>query len=82
MRAVQVVHKKLWIGQVMHAETVTPIRVMHAETVTATRRNGHATNKEPVSTCNQYTFSKSCAYWGQPCRLPTKRLALATNSRF
>ena len=66
----------------MHAETVTLMAVMHAETVTVARRNGDATNKEPVSTCNQYTFSRSCAYWGQPCRLPAKRLALATNSRF
>ena len=77
-----VIPKELWIRQVMHAETVTHKVVMHAETVTVSRRNGDAPNKEPVSTCNQYTCIRSCAYWGQPCRLPAKRLALTTNSIF
>lgn len=49
----KVVHKKLWIGPVMHAETVTLMAVMHAETVTVSRRNGDATNKEPIATCNK-----------------------------
>ena len=41
----KVVHKKLWIAQVMHAETVTTKEVMHAEMVTGLRRNGDDTNK-------------------------------------
>ena len=41
----KVVHKKLWIARVMHAETVTEKEVMHAEMVTGLRRNGDDTNK-------------------------------------
>lgn len=38
----QVVHKKLWIAQVIHALTVTGILVIHALTVTHLRINGDA----------------------------------------
>lgn len=50
--------------------------------VAGVRINGRATNKEPVSTCNQYTCTRSYAYWGQVCDLPPKQLALTTNSHF
>ena len=36
---------------------------------------------EPVFPVSKCTCSRSCAYWGQVCDLPPKRLALATNSR-
>lgn len=39
----RLVPKKLWNGQLVHAETVTPFQVVHAETVTPSRRNGDAT---------------------------------------
>lgn len=76
----EVVHKKLWIEQVIPALTVTLEWVIPALTVTLSRINGDAPNKEPVSPCNKYPCSWSCAFCGQPCRLPTNRLALATNS--
>jgi hypothetical protein len=41
----KVVHKKLGISQVMHAETVTQEGFIHAEAVTDLRRKGDATNK-------------------------------------
>lgn len=47
----EVVPKKLWIVEVVHALTVTPGRVVHALTVTLSRINGHAPSKEPVFTC-------------------------------
>lgn len=55
LEQVQVIHEKLWIGLVIHAETVTVMAIIHAETVTDSRRNGDATNKKPIATCNQYT---------------------------
>lgn len=38
----RLVPKKLWIGLLVHAETVAPFRVVHAETVAPSRRNGRA----------------------------------------
>ena len=76
----EVVHKKLWIEQVIPALTVTLEWVIPALTVTLSRINGDAPNKEPISPCNKYPCSWSFAFWGQVCDLPTNRLALATNS--
>jgi len=39
----KVIHKKLWIDQVIHALTVTKAWVIHALTVTKSRINGHHT---------------------------------------
>jgi len=78
----EVIHKKLWIEQVVHALTVTLEWVIHALTVTLSRINGDAPNKEPVSPFNKYSCSWSCAFCGQPYRLHTNRLALTTNSHF
>ena len=38
----RVVPKKLWIGRLVHALTVTPFQVVHALTVTLSRINGDA----------------------------------------
>lgn len=76
----QVIPKKLWIEQLVHAEMVTLNSVIHAEMVTPMRRNGDAPNKEPVATCNKCSCSRSCALWGQPCGLPPIGLAPTTNS--
>ena len=43
-----VIHKKLWIGQVVHALTVAPGGLVHALTVAGPRINGRAPSKEPV----------------------------------
>jgi len=48
----KVIHKNLWIGQVIHALTVTLKWVVHALTVTQVRIKGHLTNKNlylPIS---------------------------------
>jgi len=55
----KVIHKKLWIRRVIHALTVTPKTVIHALTVTLLRINGDAPNKEPISTFNKYSCSRS-----------------------
>jgi hypothetical protein len=38
----RLVPKKLWIGRLVHALTVTPFLVVHALTVTPSRINGDA----------------------------------------
>jgi hypothetical protein len=45
----KVIHKNLWIEQVIHALKVTKGWVIHALKVTVLRIKGHLTNKEPVS---------------------------------
>lgn len=40
-----VIHKKLWIRQVVHALTVAPSGLIHALTVAVSRINGRAPNK-------------------------------------
>ena len=76
-----VIHKKLWIGQVVHALTVAPSGLTHALTVAASRINGRAPNKYLYLPVINTSSSRSCAYWGQVCDLPPKRLALATDTR-
>jgi bacteriorhodopsin len=75
-----VIHKKLWIGRVVHALTVALFGLIHALTVAVSRINGRAPNKYLYVPVTNTSFSRSCAYWGQVCDLPPKRLALATNS--
>lgn len=51
-KAAGLVHKKLWIGRVVHALTVPPNGVMHALTVPPLRINCPAPNKSlylPIS---------------------------------
>jgi hypothetical protein len=76
-----VIHKKLWIGRVVHALTVALFGLIHALTVAVSRINGRAPNKYLYVPVINTSSSRSCAYWGQPCRLPPKRLALATDNR-
>ena len=76
-----VIHKKLWIGQVVHALTVAAGGLIHALTVAASRINGRAPNKYLYAPVINTSSSRSCAYWGQVCDLPPKRLALATDTR-
>ena len=42
MQATEVIPKKLWIAQVVHALTVAPSGVVHALTVAVSRINGRA----------------------------------------
>ena len=77
-----VIHKKLWIGQVIHALKVALFGVIHALTVAVSRINGRVPNKYLYVPVINTSSSRSCAYWGQVCDLPPKRLALATNSHF
>ena len=76
----KVIPKKLGIVQVVHALTVALFGLIHALTVAVSRINGRAPNKYLYVPVTNTSFSRSCAYWGQVCDLPTNRLAPATNS--
>jgi hypothetical protein len=76
-----VIHKKLWIGRVVHALTVALFELIHALTVAVSRINGRAPNKYLYAPVTNTSSSRSIAYWGQVCDLPPKRLALATDNR-
>lgn len=62
----RLVPKKLWIGRLVHAETVTPFLVVHAETVTPSRRNGDASIYILYFPVINTSCSWSGAFCGQP----------------
>ncbi len=73
----RLVPKKLWIGRLVHALTVTPFQVVHALTVTLSRINGDATNKEPVFPCMKYPVVRA-SHPVDSLRLTHSPLALTT----
>lgn len=74
----QVVHKKLWIDQVIRADLVTAGRVIRADLVTPMRRFGDAANKEPVVTCINVPVVGAAPSGDNPGGLPPIRLAPTT----
>jgi len=80
MSAHKVIHKNLWIDQVIHALTVTGFWVIHALTVTHSRINCYTPNKDlylPVS--KVFPVIRAAPSVDNPGGLTTIRLAPATN---
>ena len=75
----QVVPKKLWIVEVVHAETVAPFRVIHAETVAPIRRNGRASIYILYSPVANTSCSESGAFCGQAFGIAHIQLAPTTS---
>lgn len=79
-RPAKVIHKNLWIGQVIHALKVTQFWVIHALTVTHSRINCYAPNKYlylPVS--KVFPVIRPAPSVDNPGGLPNIGLAPATN---
>jgi hypothetical protein len=79
-RATEVIPKKLWIGQVVHALTVAPGEVVHALTVAVSRINGRATNKNLYHLYEMHPLVGAAPNGDNPIGLPPMRLALATDN--
>lgn len=62
----RLVHKKLWIGRLVHALTVAPFRVFHALTVAPSRINGRASIYILYFPVINTSCSESGAFCGQP----------------
>lgn len=76
----KVIHKNLWIGQVIHALKVTQFWVIHALKVTDSRIKGYAPNKDlylPVS--KVFPVVRPAPFVDNPGGLTTIGLAPTTN---
>ena len=75
----RVVPKKLWIGRLVHALTVTLFRVVHALTVTLSRINGDASIYILYSPVANTSCSESGAFCGQAFGIAHIQLAPTTS---